>query len=159
MIEKVKNTPTSGKDIKIYIFREGATTSNWRSVASFKSAQIEASVEDAEYDYFGSAESVSYSQKNTVNITLERGHVNARILKEFKETMSTSNCAFNRPYYLMQIEVCFPGDDEDSGTYLYQIINGVMKSDSLNLQAGAGENSETLIIKSSSYDIFKMNTL
>jgi len=152
MISKTRNTPVSGKDIFIYIFGEDG----WKNVASFSSGTLEFSTEDQKYYYLGSKDPVTYSQSNLISVTLERNHVNAEIMKEFKKTMSESNCGYNRPEYSIQIQVCFPGDDEYSGKYLYRIKNAVFKTNSISLQAGNAENTETLTIEGSDYDVEKM---
>jgi hypothetical protein len=153
MISSVKNTPVSGRDITIFLYRE---ETGWTNVASFSSGTIEASVEDQKYYYLGSNTPVLYSQATMVNITLERAHVNAELLTEFKETMSDTNCGYNRPIYLVQVKVCFPGDDEHSGEYLYKMKECKFKSDTINLQAGNAENTETLVIEGTNVDIEKI---
>lgn len=153
MISKVRNTPASGKDIKIYIFGDDKS---WENIASFANGTFETSVEDQKYYYLGTSEPVSYSQANLVNITLERGLVNAELLKEFLRTMSETNCGYNRPTYLVQILVCFPGDDQYSGNYLFKMRTCIMKSDTLNIQSGNAENTETITLEGHHVDIEKV---
>jgi hypothetical protein len=152
MISATRNTPASGKDIKIHIFGGKNGNIGWQTVASFANGTFETSVEDQKYYYLGTHKPVSYSQANLVNITLERGLVNAELLKEFLNTMSETNCGYDRPKYHVQIEVCFPGSDEYSGVYFYHMQDCIMKSDSMSIQAGNAENTETIVLEG--HDVF-----